>query len=538
MAERLRVIIIDGFVDEPACLGVPPYLSPQVRAAAGAAIDAGAEISYITIEQLRRGINVPSGDISLILGGTAVPGRYLRAMPASYREIKEVAERLPGIKILGGPAAIDISYNSDFHILARTDPARMIHQLLCGAEPEDQWRSIDEWNRWLLLGAEVVSQHPDFPQPLIAEIETYRGCLRYLSGGCSFCVEPTKGIPVTRDEKDIIAECAALIKMGVRNFRLGSQTCIISYKAHASSDPPRPNPTAVEKLFSGIADLDPDVLHVDNANPAVIAAFPDESELIIRSLVHHCTGGNVLALGLESADPIVKEANNLNSTPEQAMEAIRIINELGSQISETGLPKLLPGLNLIIGLEGETVATLDLNRLFLEEVLKRGYLLRRLNIRQVIPVRRSFHSPVKRSQFIRFKKEVRESIDYPLLKQLVPLGTVLKDIYLEAREGNLTFGRQIGSYPLLVGFPYPMELERFVDATVISWGRRSITAVEYPLSINTCSLAALESLPGIGRKRAIRIFMKRPIHSFEDLVQALDDREVAENIREFVSFDQ
>ena len=43
MSRELRAVIVDGFVDEPACLGVPPYLSPQIRAAAGAAADAGAE---------------------------------------------------------------------------------------------------------------------------------------------------------------------------------------------------------------------------------------------------------------------------------------------------------------------------------------------------------------------------------------------------------------------------------------------------------------------------------------------------------------
>ena len=90
---------------------------------------------------------------------------------------------------------------------------------------------------------------------------------------------------------------------------------------------------------------------------------------------------------------------------------------------------------------------------------------------------------------------------------------------------------------MLVGFPYPMGLERFVDATVLSWGQRSITAVERPLNVNACSLAALESLPGVGRKRAVRLFRKRPLRSFDDLVKALDDRKVAEGLRELVSFD-
>ncbi len=31
--------ILDGYVDEPACLGVPPYVSPYIRTVAGALID-------------------------------------------------------------------------------------------------------------------------------------------------------------------------------------------------------------------------------------------------------------------------------------------------------------------------------------------------------------------------------------------------------------------------------------------------------------------------------------------------------------------
>ena len=537
MSRELQAVIVDCFVDEPVCLGVPPYLSPQVRAAAGAAKDAGADVTYVTIEQVRKGERIPQADVSLVMAGTAVPGKYLRAMPASGREVRELASRLPGIRVLGGPAVLDPAQGDGYHVLARNDPAMVLHILLRGEEPRNRWRGLEEWNRWLLLGSDIATQHPDFPQPLIVEIETYRGCPRYASGGCSFCVEPMKGAPVTRDEEDIIRECAALREAGVRNFRLGAQTCIISYKADMSSDPPRPNPAAVERLFSGIAALGPDVLHVDNANPAVIASYPEESREVLGSLVRHCTGGNVLALGLESADPAVREANNLNATADQAMDAIRMINEVGGAMSETGLPRLLPGLNLIIGLDGETSRTLELDRAFLKEVLDSGCLLRRLNIRQVMPLRRDYRSPVTRSQFIRFKESVREDIDRPMLQRLVPAGTVLRNVYTEAREGNVTFGRQIGSYPLLVGFPYPIDLGRFVDATVLSWGHRSITAVERPLGINSCSLAALEALPGVGRKRAIRLFRKRPLRSLDDLVAALDDRGVAEGILELVSFD-
>jgi radical SAM superfamily enzyme with C-terminal helix-hairpin-helix motif len=538
MTKVLRALIIDGYVDEPACLGVPPYISPQVRAAVGAARAAGAEAEYITIDQIRRGAALPHAAVSLVIAGSAVPGKYLRAMPASEREIAALAERLPGIRVLGGPAALEPGNAQRFDHLARQDPAAAVHDLLTSGSAGDRSRTIEEWNAWLLSGADAVLRHPDFPQPLIAEVETYRGCIRYGSGGCSFCVEPMKGAPMFRDEEDIIAECRKLRELGVTNLRLGAQTCIVSYKADLSAgDPPRPNPEAVERLFAGVASLSLDVLHVDNANPAVIASYPEESEAVLNSLVKHCTSGNVLALGLECADPRVREANNLNSSAEQAMEAIRMINRIGGEVGESGLPKLLPGLNFIVGLEGEGRESLEMDRAFLRSVLDEGLLLRRVNVRQVIPIRREFAPTVSHHEFIQFKDFVREHIDRPMLERLVPRGTLLRRVYTELRDGNTTFGRQIGSYPLLVGIPYPVEVSKFVDVKVVGWGFRSITAIEHPLNINSCSLKALEALPGVGRKRAIRLFRKRPMRSMSDLAEALDDPRVARELEDLISFE-
>jgi len=109
-------------------------------------------------------------------------------------------------------------------------------------------------------------------------------------------------------------------------------------------------------------------------------------------------------------------------------------------------------------------------------------------------------------------------------------------VYTELRDGNTTFGRQIGSYPLLIGIPYPVEVGRFVDVAVIEWGFRSITAIEHPLNVNSCSIKALEALPGVGRKRAIRIFRKRPLRGEADLVAALDDAAVASSISHLLSY--
>ena len=50
---------------------------------------------------------------------------------------------------------------------------------------------------------------------------------------------------------------------------------------------------------------------------------------------------------------------------------------------ERGLPKLLPGLNFIAGLNGETKKSYDMNLNLLEDLRSEGLWLRRINIRQV-----------------------------------------------------------------------------------------------------------------------------------------------------------
>lgn len=323
---------------------------------------------------------------------------------------------------------------------------------------------------------------------------------------------------------------------GVRNVRLGGQTCIISYGSDSEEEIPRPNPEAIRQLFEGLRELHFDVLHVDNANPAVISTYPEESREILEILRDCCTSGNVLALGMESADPRVVEKNNLNAYPDQVMDAIRLINEVGSERGENGMPRLLPGINIIAGLDGETAETYEMNLDFLRKVRDEGLMLRRINIRKVMPVRREFDVKVDAKRFKRFKERVRSEIDQEMLKRVVPYGTVLRNVYTELHDGAITFGRQIGSYPLLVGIPYKLDLEKFYDVIVTGWGFRSITALEYPFPINTANMSAISSLPGIGKRRAATIVRHRPYKDYESLASVLDDPEVSENLRPFLRF--
>ena len=137
----------------------------------------------------------------------------------------------------------------------------------------------------------------------------------------------------------------------------------------------------------------------------------------------------MVAFGMESADPQVIAVNNLNAQPEQVMSAIELVNEIGRERGTTGLPKVLPGLNFIAGLNGETAKTFKLNLDFLNEVKSKGLFLRRINIRQVAMTRKKFKSSKHHSEFLKFKKEVREKIDRPMLEEIVPAGSILRDVF-------------------------------------------------------------------------------------------------------------
>ncbi|MDI6916622.1 MAG: radical SAM protein [Thermoplasmatales archaeon] len=539
----MRIVILDGYVDEPACLGVPPYISPLVRYVAGAVKDSDNDFTYLTIDEYRKNSDrvkqMMNANILILVAGAVVPGKYLRAMPVSSKEIREINEKFDGIKIAGGARArFELDNFEGFDWVAKKDLDASVYDFLTDRTFSDRNRTIDEWNRWSVKGADIVRHHPDFPLPLIAEVETMRGCVRYFTGGCSFCIEPLYGKPVFRDADDIVKEIKALNSIGVVNFRL-TQSCLFSYKAKGigETETPTPNPDEIKKLLAGIRKGAPNlnVLHVDNANPAIIAEHPFESEKIMKILVKYCTPGNVLALGMESADPSVIKANNLNATPEQVMKSIELINKIGRERGINGMPMLLPGINIVCGLKDETKKTYELNYDFLKKVLGKGLLLRRINIRRVLGFREKF--PRKHhSLFVRYKEKIRKEVDRGMLKKIVPFGTILKDVFMEKGIGNTTFGRQIGSYPLLVGIPYKIPENIFINVSITDWGMRSITGIEYPFNINKASLKAVESLPCVGKKRAMRIVRTRPFKTENEFINCFDDKNIGEKLLSFLEF--
>ena len=171
--------------------------------------------------------------------------------------------------------------------------------------------------------------------------------------------------------------------------------------------------------------------------------------------------------------------------------------------------------------------TYNLNKEFLQSLVDEGLWLRRINIRQV---EGQGFQDIPEKEFKSFKKWTRENIDAPLLKEMFPTGSTLNDVRWESHDsrirlpkhleqehlsqdilgkGGVTFGRQIGAYPILIGVPYLIPLESISNVVITGHGMRSITGVECNMDINTATEKQLESIPGISKKGAWSLISER-----------------------------
>ncbi|MEL9991656.1 MAG: radical SAM protein [Thermoproteus sp.] len=511
----MRIAIIDGYTDEPAGLGVPPYIDVYPRYVAGAikTVDPAHEVFYFTIDSLRG--DWPASlralaryDMLVVVAGITTPGKYLGGTPISYEELLDIGRIEGPVKVLGGPVARygygieggtvaipPARFKRYYDIVATGDVDLAVYEVLKygveKARPSAVHERYELVDQFAVRGAFIVRQHPNFGVNLIAEIETYSGCPRYVSGGCSFCTTVAYGAVEFRRPEAIAREVEALYNAGVVHFRLGRQADFYAYMAEDTGkvDLPKPNVAAIERLLMGVRNAAPglETLHIDNVNPGTIAKWPAESAEVTKLLVKYGTPGNVAAMGVETADPRVVKINNLKVEPEEAFEAVKLVSSIGSVRGPNGMPWLLPGLNFVLGLPGETKETYELNKQFLRRILEAGLMVRRVNIRQVLifPSTRLWSLAKKLEAKLRerkrlvhaFKKWVRENFDRPMLERVVPRGTVLRGVVAEQNYGRGTYARQPGSYPLLVYIPAEIKPGTKLDVVVVEHGFRSVLGV-------------------------------------------------------------
>ena len=483
--------ILDCYTDEPAGLGVPPFVGVWPRYVAGRYRE---RPTYLTVDDVRLiryvehvpnvVIDPPVGrthievlnhthgveasrhilentDALVIIVGVQTPGKYLSARPGTLREINKLLASFQTRKILTGPV---LAGGTQLRGGAR--PQLPQAEDFAQLEPF-VFETYDDLQPYALKGAPLIRQMPHL-QDRIVEIETGRGCPR--QEGCSFCTEPIKHTVQWRQAEHIIEEVRLLRELGAHAFRLGKQSCIYSYEGGV--------PQKIEALLCGLHALHPTVLHVDNVNPAMVNE--QRTELFVKYL----TPGSTAAMGIESFDPEVTKANNLNSTCDVAFDAIRTVSRIGGSRGANGCHALLPGINILLGLAGETPETLDRNFAALKRIMDEGWLIRRINIRRVVPFPGTplyEHTGQRylrkhRRHYTAWIEKVRREIDVPMLRRLFPTGTVLRDLCSEVHNGDVTFLRQIGSYPIVVAVPERLPLHERFDVRVTGYMRRSLTA--------------------------------------------------------------
>ena len=119
----------------------------------------------------------------------------------------------------------------------------------------------------------------------------------------------------------------------------------------------------------------------------------------------------------------------------------------------------------------------------MKKILDENLMLRRINIRQASVLPETLLHKKAGTKFIRknkkyywsWRKEIRTKIDFEMLKRIAPADAILKDVRMEIYDGNTTFGRQIGTYPLIVGVKGRFEIGKFYDIKVTGHMLRSVS---------------------------------------------------------------
>ncbi len=480
----MHYTLLDCYTDEASGLGVPPYLGTYPRYIYGKLQKEGHAVTYLTIDDLRlwkvyhnikkepsekEKTNIliynctknnaetvlQNTDVLVVILGVHVPGKYLTALPGTLQEVIPLIKDLSMKKILTGPAVFGTQLEGGKFFEK--------HDISLFEEIQNSDVSFGELEHFVLDGVSLIHQIPD---KRVIEIETSRGCN---VGKCSFCTEPLKNKFINRSKEAVVREVKAYYDAGARHFRLGKQADFYS------SDHPI---EMLREIHESCPELE--MLQIDNVNPNSVVKPGGEE--ITRAIVEYCTSGNIAAFGVESFDPEVVKANLLNTMPLVAMKAIRIINKYGAERGGNGLPKFLPGINIIFGLLGETKETHKKNMEAFAQIMDERLLLRRINIRQVAVLPNTFleqHGGTKylrknKQYYWKWRNDIRQNIDNPMLERILPKGTIIKDVWTEMYDGKTTFCRQMGTYPLVIGVKGRLPLKQKVNIKVTGYMLRSI----------------------------------------------------------------
>ena len=170
---ELKWLVLDGYEDEPAAFGVPPYIGFHVRYVCGVFEKLKIDYDFITVDEYR--MKLLSGEDAdeylskysgfVCIAGAVVPGKYLRGTPISLKELQNVVKNLPNQipTLLGGWAVRawrQQGWNplrKNMFIALQDTDASLFHYLQC-EEWKHKRRTSEQWDDYALLGAKYRKQ--------------------------------------------------------------------------------------------------------------------------------------------------------------------------------------------------------------------------------------------------------------------------------------------------------------------------------------------------------------------------------------------
>jgi radical SAM superfamily enzyme with C-terminal helix-hairpin-helix motif len=399
-------IILDCYTDEPSGYGVRPYLGTHQIHLSQALAFQGVPHYLLTIDDLRyatgklaitediavynvtknrdRTLELLSGaDRIFVIMGCFVDYQYFSCVPPKSDEVAALLKSLEIDRaeiilfyVMGTLDGISPDYaDSNLAKLVTIVEHGNTYRFVLEGKPSSSSQNLinpdyESLSKISAVEPPIIGQ---LDSMVIAEIETGTGCN---TPTCVFCIESVRSPKVRyREPKDIASQIRTLYSQGVRHFRLGRQPNFYHYYFQ--------NIEKLEELLSSIRGDCPDIrmLHIDNAN--IVNVATKSGKEFTKLIAEYCTPGNIAPFGIESFDERVRKATGVVGTSETVMKAIDVINEFGSERGNNGLPKFLPGINIIYGLPGQSIETHKINMQYLRRIIDAGYMTQRLYFRQI-----------------------------------------------------------------------------------------------------------------------------------------------------------